>query len=329
MEKITVLGDGSWATALLKILSEKNIKITWHIRTENLYNSILSNSINKDYLSSVKLNLNQISLTLSINKAIEESETIILAIPSQYIADSLKSLNKNCFANKKIISVVKGILPQHNTTPCEYLINNFDLNYNDLAFLSGPSHAEEIALNKLTFLTLYSKNDQLLNNFSKIFENEYIVIKKSTDIEGAEYYTAMKNIMALAVGICNGLGYGDNFTAVLVSNAAKEADNFINLLHPASRNSYGLSYLGDLLVTCYSQFSRNRTFGRMIGRGYSVTSALLELNMISEGYVAVRGIQAISEEKNIELPITTAVYNILYNNGAADEEMKKIFTKLQ
>ncbi len=313
-KSIGIIGDGSWATAVVKLLSNNNNNINWYIREQAMLDHMQKYSKNPTYLSSVKLDLNKISLYNDIKEVIKKSDILCFVIPSAFILRVLEGVDKNAFKDKLIVSLIKGIIPEKDLIISDYFKNiGFDLN--NFAVVSGPCHAEEVALERLSYLTIGTNNTEFSEQISKLLSCRYIKTTLSDDIVGIEYAAILKNIMAVAAGICKSLGYGDNFQAVLIANALKEMTHFINTMHPIKRDTDLSVYLGDLAVTIYSQFSRNRTFGVMIGKGYSVNSAQLEMKMIAEGYFAVKGIKNIIDDKNItDMPITNAVYNILYEN---------------
>jgi len=328
IKKIGVLGGGSWATALIKILSDnsENEMINWYIRNSENVKYVKTHSRNKRYLSSVRLNTDKLVVTDDICQTIKESDLLIIAIPSAFINESLK--NVKSLSGKYIFSSVKGIIPETNQIVADYFEENFKLSPNNIGIVAGPCHAEEIALERLSYLTVASENKDLANYVANKFKVHYTKIKVSDDIYGTEYSAVLKNIFALASGICHGLGYGDNFQAVLVSNAIREIKRFVDTVHPITRDIKNSAYLGDLLVTSYSKFSRNRVFGTMIGKGYSVKTAQLEMNMIAEGYYAVKGIYEINKKYKIDLPITEAVYNILYGGKSPTIEIEALTEKL-
>ena len=251
-------------------------------------------------------------------------------IPSAFLDRSLEGLTPDDFKGKRIHSAIKGLIPETGEITTDYLHDKFGISYDDMTIISGPSHAEETAQQKLTYLTVASKNQTLATEISKSIACRFVRTTISEDIQGIEYATVLKNIYALAAGVCKGLGYGDNLLAVLISNAMQEMDNFLNHLHPMdSRQLEKFPYLGDLLVTAYSQHSRNRSFGSMIGLGYSVRGAQLEMNMVAEGYYATKSIRAICQKHNISMPIVETIYEILYNNGTPRRVMKKLVENLK
>ena len=286
-QKISVLGGGSWATALIKILQENLTDIGWYMRDSERIKYILQHHHNPQYLSSIKLDIDRLSLSDDIGKVVNESDILFVAIPSVFLKEALKPVEDD-LSDKIIISAIKGIVPEENLIIGEYFNQVFNVPLKSIVVLSGPSHAEEVALERLSYLTVASIDTSLAREVGNYLDCYYIKPVISDDIYGTEYAAVLKNIMALAAGICHGLGYGDNFLAVLISNAIQEIKRFVDKVHPISRDIKSSAYLGDLLVTAYSQFSRNRTFGAMIGKGYSAKTAQLEMNMIAEGYYATK-----------------------------------------
>ena len=321
-KKIAVIGEGSWATAIVKILQDNTDEINWYIRHQESIDFIYENKRNPNFLSSVKLETQKLKLFTSVTETIKDAEIVFLVVPSAFLKVTLGYIEKEAFKNKIIISAIKGIIPDDYLTVCDFMHKKYDVPLSKLGVVSGPSHAEEIALERLTYLTVSTQNYNDSQYISKLFASRYIRTTLSDDIFGTEYATVMKNIMAVASGICHALGYGDNFQAVLISNAIREIKRFVDVVHPITRDIKNSVYLGDLLVTAYSTFSRNRTFGNMIGKGYSVKAAQFEMNMVAEGYYAVKGIHEINKTFNVDMPITNAVYNILYEKISPAMEIK-------
>ncbi|NOZ35605.1 MAG: NAD(P)H-dependent glycerol-3-phosphate dehydrogenase [Chlorobi bacterium] len=328
-KSIGILGGGSWATAIVKIITDSGTaeNINWFIRNSENIEFIKTRRRNKYYLRALELQIEKLSLSDDINKVIQNSDLLIFAIPSAFIKNALA---KNNFSlnDKYIISAVKGIIPDDNLIFAEYFNQTYNVPVQNIGIIAGPCHAEEIAGERLSYLTVASKNRNFAELIGNKIKTRYTRINISDDIYGTEYSTVLKNIFAIASGICIGLGYGDNFQAVLVSNAIREIKRFVDAVHPITRDIKNSAYLGDLLVTAYSKFSRNRIFGTMIGRGYSVKAAQSEMKMIAEGYYAVKSIFEINKKHKISLPITDAVYNILYENKPATEEIKNLTDKL-
>ena len=326
--RVAVIGSGSWGTAIVKILSSNVSQINWWIREDEIIENLKNYKRNPIYLSSVEFNPEKLFLSNDIKEIISKSDYLVFAIPSAFLSDSLKDITIDDMKGKTIISAIKGIVPAHNKIIADFFNQDFKISFSNIVVVSGPSHAEEIALEKLTYLTVASQNQTLANEVSKLFNNRYLRTSVSDDIFGTEYSSVIKNIIAIANGICIGLDYGDNFQAVLISNAIQEIKRFVDAVHPIDRDIKSSVYLGDLMVTAYSQFSRNRTFGNMIGKGYSVKFAQLEMKMIAEGYYATKCVWEINKEYNVYMPITEAVYNILYEGRSPAREIYLLTEKL-
>ena len=326
-KNIGVIGGGSWATAIVKMLCENVNSINWWMRNEDSISHIETYGHNPNYISDAELKKEKLNISSDINSVIENSDLIVLAVPSAFLKSTLNNLNVS-LKEKIIVSAIKGIVPENNTIVGEFIHNQYDVPYKNIGVLTGPCHAEEVALERLSYLTVACSDVEKAEFFANSISGRYIKTTVSDDIYGTEYSSVLKNVVALASGICHGLGYGDNFQAVLISNAIREIKRFVDKVHPINRDIKESAYLGDLLVTAYSQFSRNRTFGEMIGRGYSVNSAQLQLKMIAEGYYAVKCISEINEKLNVEMPITQAVYNILYNRKSVRKEIADLTEKL-
>ena len=322
MKRIGVIGGGSWATAIVKMLSNNIGEFTWWMRDDDQREHIVGHNHNPKYLQSVVINNNIVTATTDIKATINESDILIIATPSAFIDETLSQFSKGNFEGKYIISAVKGIIPQTNEIPADYFHNKFDVPFENIGIISGPCHAEEVALERLSYLTIASPNKALADQIANNLSCRYIKCSISDDLIGTEISAVLKNVYALAGGICHGLGYGDNFQAVLMSNAIQEISRFVYAVHPIHRDVKSSAYLGDLLVTGYSLYSRNRTFGNMIGKGYSVKAAQLEMNMVAEGYYATKCIMEINEKYKVNLPITKAVYHILYDKISPSIEMK-------
>jgi glycerol-3-phosphate dehydrogenase (NAD(P)+) len=311
--QIAVIGGGSWATALVKILSENQVKIKWWIRRKADVDFIRKYNHNPSYLTDVAINPRKVKTYNKMSEALNGVEYIILAIPAAFIPATLKDLNKKHFEGKKVVSAIKGMIPEENLLVTDWLTREFNLPIGQTCVIAGPCHAEEVALEKQSYLTIASPNIEVAKSFANLLNCRFLQANAIADLYGVEYCAVIKNIIAIACGITRGLGFGDNFQAVLVSNAMQEIKIFLDEIYPKeNRDLNNSGYLGDLLVTAYSQFSRNRTFGNMIGRGYSVKSAQIEMNMIAEGYYAVRSIYLISKQHHLKLPIIDAVYHIVY-----------------
>lgn len=320
--KVAILGGGSWATALIKILSEADIKIQWWMKNREAVKHIDNLGLNPRYLSAVRINLKKVKPTADIIAALHDVQIVILAIPAAYVKETLMSLPKDIFNKKIVVSSIKGMIPDENILVTEYLSINFNVPIKNLCVICGPCHAEEVSLEKKSYLTVAGDNIENSLKISKLLNCRFVKTTYVPDLYGTEYCAVMKNIIAICCGIAHGLNYGDNFQAVLVANAMQEIKRFIDAVYPMQRDLNASAYLGDLLVTTYSQFSRNRTLGNMIGRGYKVKSAQIEMNMVAEGYWAVKSIWEINKKHNVNLPITNAVYHILYEKISPSVEMR-------
>ncbi|WP_312697874.1 NAD(P)H-dependent glycerol-3-phosphate dehydrogenase [Sphingobacterium mizutaii] len=330
MAKIGVIGSGSWATAMIKMLTDnqQTKHINWWVRKQEDIDYIEQYHHNPSYLSAVEVKLDHISLFSEPKDVFQNSDIIILNTPAAYLEEALKDLQPEDFKDKLLVSAIKGIVPSIKMIVGEFLNKKFEVPLEDTVVVGGPCHAEEVSLEKLSYLTFASKNTANAAVVAQFFQNHYIKTVVSNDMLGVEYGAVLKNIYALACGICHGLGYGDNFQAVLISNGIREMEYFVNAIDPQKREINQSAYLGDLLVTAYSQFSRNRTFGTMIGKGYSVKSAQMEMNMVAEGYFASDCIQDIILDHQLDMPICNTVYNILYKNQSATLAVKALSDKL-
>jgi len=325
--KFAVIGGGSWATAIVKMLLNNCDNVGWYIRNKDTINYIKNYQHNPNYISSAQLNVEKLDMQSNIDVILENYDVLVLAIPSAFLHETL-SKSKIDIRNKFVFSAIKGIVPINNQIVGEYLMQEYKLPINNLGVITGPCHAEEVAMEKLSYLTVASPNQELAAKLAEKLSCRYLKTTLSDDIYGTEYSAVLKNVIAIASGICHGLGYGDNFQAVLISNAIQEIQRFVDKVHPIERDIKSPAYLGDLLVTAYSQFSRNRTFGNMLGKGYSVKFAQMEMNMIAEGYYAVKCIYEINKKYNVDMPITNAVYNIIYEKISPAIEMKILTDKL-
>jgi glycerol-3-phosphate dehydrogenase (NAD(P)+) len=321
---ITVIGGGSWATALIKILSEKSVKIKWWLRDAADIEHIKKHHHNPQYLSSVELHPSKVKPYANLKDALKNTDLVILAVPAAFVMDALSTIDEDNLKNKVLISAVKGMIPDKNLLVTDWLVDRFKVSKNKIGVIAGPCHAEEVALEKQSYLTIASEDQNLAVEFAQLLKCRFVNTSFITDLDGVEYAAVMKNIIALACGITHGMGAGDNFQAVLVSNAIIEIERFVNTISPATREINKSAYLGDLLVTAYSQFSRNRTFGNMIGRGYTVQTAQIEMKMIAEGYFAVKSIFEINKKLGVKMPITEFAYNILYQKQPLQKEFNKL-----
>ena len=318
-----VIGYGTWATALVYTLQKNGKDIWWHIRNEEVLESVITDGHNAKYLSDVELNREKIVATADINEVVRNCEIILIAAPSAYLKDFMKELTEP-LDGKFILSATKGIIPEDYTTITEFFNHTYGIPYDCLGLISGPSHAEEVSRNRLSYLTVATKNPDNGKLIAEMFATDSVKISLSSDIYGIEYAGILKNIYALASGLCSGLGYGDNFRAVLTSACAMEMTRYIQESYPFERSTLNYAYLGDLLVTSYSSFSRNRRLGQMIGRGCTVKSALNEMTMVAEGYFAAACMHHINERHGISMPIADMVYDILYRRANPRKRMRML-----
>jgi glycerol-3-phosphate dehydrogenase (NAD(P)+) len=328
--RIGIIGSGSWATALAKILTDNGNSINWWIRNEETIRLMKKRKHNPHYLSVAYFDPAQLFLSNNIEEVVANSDTLVIAVPSAFTTDALSTLPKDSLKGKLVVSAIKGILPATNELLNEYLLKAFDFPLEQYFSVLGPCHAEEVAAEKLSYLTFSGIDESKAYDIARYFQTEYLNTVVNHDVMGVQYAAVLKNIYALGAGIAHGLDYGDNFLSVYIANSANEMTTFLKNVLPASNNenaeiNYNASvYLGDLLVTCYSLYSRNRTFGNMIGKGYSVKAAQLELSMIAEGYNASKCIVKTNELVKAEIPIAQTIYQILWEHLPAAEGFKKI-----
>lgn len=321
--RIAIFGGGTWATALAKIVLTREGHINWYMRRPDQIEDFIKVGHNPSYLSNVPFNMDRITFYSDINEMVRNSDTIILAVPSPFLKSHLEKLTVS-LSDKFIISAIKGIIPPENLVVTDYLAQYQNIPVENIAIIGGPCHAEEIALERLTYPTIACPDRNKAILVANIFNNRFVKASTSVDVIGIELAAVLKNVYAIAAGVCHGLKYGDNFQAVLVSNAVSEMERFVDAVSPIKRNINESAYMGDLLVTSYSSFSRNRTFGSMIGKGYSVKAAQIEMEMIAEGYYGVKCIVEMNENYNVEMPIADTVYNILYEKAPARAEIKRL-----
>lgn len=326
-QKFAVIGGGSWATAIAKMLCNNVEKIAWYMRNEESIEEIKENAHNPNYLSSVEFDTEQLFLTSDINEAVRFADYLIFAVPSAFLGTELAQLTED-ISQKVVISAIKGIIPETGLIVGKHFIKAYQVLPENIAVIAGPCHAEEVALERLSYITIASSNIEQAEIIGNCLKSHYIKTKISDDVIGAEYTSMLKNIYAIACGIAHGLGYGDNFQAVLMSNAIREMKRYIKKVHKMKRNINDSVYLGDLLVTGYSIFSRNRMFGNMIGKGYTVKSAQMEMSMIAEGYYAAKSAYIMNGNFQAKTPIIDAVYEILYNQQDPKKTFKKLTEKL-
>jgi glycerol-3-phosphate dehydrogenase (NAD(P)+) len=325
--KVAVLGGGSWGTALIKILTENKRNVGWYIRNPINGDFVKKYRHNPNYLSAANLKTKRLKISSDINHVVSEADVLVLAIPSAFLSSELEKLNQ-ALDDKIIFSAVKGVVPESMLIVGEHLNQKLNVPLEKIGVIAGPSHAEEIAMERLSYLTIACEENKLVRAMAAMLKTQYIRTTISNDIMGTEYASMLKNIYAIASGIANALGYGDNFQSVLMSNAIREMKRFIKDVYKMKRNINNSAYLGDLLVTGYSVFSRNRSFGSMIGKGYSVKAAQMEMRMVAEGYYATQSAKMINQKYSTRVPIIDAVFNILYLEKNPEKVFKKLVKKL-
>ncbi len=321
--KIAVMGGGSWATAIAKIMSMTQTNFNWYMRRPEQIEEIRKYGHNPSYLTGVKFNVENIKFYDNINQVVKDSDTLIFATPSPFLKQHLKKL-KNPMQNKTIVSAIKGIVPDENMLVSDYFTNFYNIPAENIAVLGGPCHAEEVALERLSYLSITCPNEDNARAIAGAFTTHFVKTSTSNDVTGVEYASVLKNVYAIVSGICHGLKYGDNFQAILISNSILEMERFLHATSPVERNICDSAYLGDLLVTAYSRFSRNRIFGTMIGKGYSVKTAQIEMEMIAEGYFGTKCIKEINEQYQVDMPILETVYSILYERKSPVTAIRKL-----
>lgn len=326
-KNVAVIGGGSWATAIVKILTNNLNSVIWYLRDEGQVDHIVKYNHNPRYLSTVSFDTDKLELTTDLKGAFKKADVIFIVTPSAFLYEMLNDLDCAGVKDKILISCVKGMIPEENDIPSRYFHKIFGIPTRNIAIVSGPCHAEEVAMEKLSYLTIDCTDLEKAEAIADIMRCRYIKTSTSEDLFGTEIAVILKNIYAIAAGIYHGLGYGDNFQAVLISNALREMKRFVDKVNPIHRDVMESAYLGDLLVTAYSQFSRNRTFGNMIGKGYSVKSAQMEMDMIAEGYYALKSVHLRKKEYGVDMPIVEAVYNVVYEKISPVVEMKILSDK--
>ena len=321
--RVGVVGSGSFGTAIVKILCENLDNINWWVRSPYVKGFLQNEKRNPNYLSSVEFKTEKLKITNNINTLVKQSDIIIFVVPSIYLLDSLSGL-KESLQGKTIVTAIKGLIPQESKIIGDYFNEQYNIPYDDIGVIAGPCHAEEIALERLSYLTVAFQSKEKAETLAEILRGKFLNVTLSDDIFGTEHSAVLKNVYAISAGIAHGLGYGDNFIAVLLSNAIREMERYLEVISPINRDVNDSVYLGDLLVTGYSYFSRNRMFGNMVGKGYTVKSALMDMNMVPEGYYATDGIFKIANENNIKLPILKTDYKILYEDKSPKKRFKKL-----
>ncbi|MFT5338055.1 MAG: glycerol-3-phosphate dehydrogenase (NAD(P)+) [Sphingobacteriales bacterium] len=327
-KKIGVIGGGSWATALVKILCNNFDTVHWWLRNEEAVEHLKRFNRNPRYLTSVQFDSEKIRVTNDLQKILKECDILVMATPSAFLVELFDTVSVTGLEDKIVISAIKGIIPEFHAIPARFFHKTFGIPYERIGIICGPCHAEEVALEKLSYLTVACQDTELALWFASKLACRYIKTTHSDDLFGTEIAAVLKNVFSVASGICHGLGYGDNFQAVLIANAIQEMERFIDAISPTHRDVKSSAYLGDLLVTAYSQFSRNRTFGSMIGRGYSVKSAQFEMNMVAEGYYAVKSIIEMNKRYKVDIPICQAVFNIVYEKISPVVEIRILVDNL-
>lgn len=317
-----VLGGGSWATALVKLLSNNVDTVNWWMRNEKAAEHIAEYRHNPNYIQSIEFDLDKVKVSTKMQKVIDESDIIVIAIPSAFLDATFKEEKLKNMGDKIVFSAVKGIITEYDSIPARYIHKEFDIDYDRIGIICGPCHAEEVAKEQLSYLTIACPDQEIAANMADTLACRYIKTSVSDDVFGSEISAVLKNVYAVAAGICHGVGYGDNFQAVLISNAIQEIERFVDAVHQVHRDVKSSAYLGDLLVTAYSPYSRNRTFGTMVGKGYSVKWATIEMNMVAEGYYAAKGIKEMNKKFEVDMPIMEAVYNVLYERITPVVEMR-------
>jgi glycerol-3-phosphate dehydrogenase (NAD(P)+) len=325
---VAIIGSGSWATALAKIVMHNAQEINWYIRKQETIDEFVEIRRNPNHLEWAYFDVSRIHFSADINAVIAESDLLVLAVPSPYLKQSLNDITVD-MSQKMVISAVKGMIPDENILITDYLHDHYGIPEEQLGIIAGPCHAEEIALERLSYLTIGCTDINQAKTWSELFANKYVHITPSNDVVGLEYSSVMKNIYAIAAGMCTSLRYGDNFQAVLLTNAMHEIMRFAQATSDIPRDITNSGYLGDVLVTAYSNFSRNRQFGQMIGMGYSVKAAQTEMEMIAEGYYGTKAIYMVNKKYGVDLPIVDAMYQILYNRKSPKTTIKELTQKFQ
>lgn len=326
--RVGVLGGGSWATAIVKMLSNNLDHVHWWMRSESAVEHINTYGHNPRYITSIEFDLTKVHVTTNIQSVIDNSDIVVIAIPSAFLDSTIKELKPQGLDQKIIFSAIKGVITEYDAIPARYIHKEFRTPYDRIGIIAGPCHAEEVANEKLSYLTLACPNLDTAAIMAESLRCRYIKTSISEDVFGTEISAVLKNVYALAAGISHGLGYGDNFQSVLIANAIQEIKRFVDAVHEVHRDVKTSAYLGDLLVTAYSPYSRNRLFGTMVGKGYGVKGAMLEMNMVAEGYYAAKGIHAMNEKFKVDIPIADAVYRILYEKAGPAIEFRLLADKL-
>ena len=326
--KVGILGSGSWATAIAKMLCQNVDTLHWWVRSEDTAEELMKYGHNPRYIQSVSFPQHKLDVTTDMQKVVDACDVLVVAIPSLYLHEVFQNSAIKGLKTKVVFSAVKGMVAEYDSIPARYLHKAFDIPYENIGMICGPCHAEEVAREKLSYLTVACPNEAHAEEFAELLETRYIRVQTSDDVFGAELAAVLKNVYAIAAGIAHGLGYGDNFISVLVSNASQEMKRFLAAVHEIDRDVKGSPYLGDLLVTAYSPHSRNRTLGTMVGKGYTVKSALLEMDMVAEGFTGSQGIHGMNQKFKVDIPIAEAAYRILHEKMAPSIEMRLLSDEL-
>lgn len=324
---IAVMGGGSWATALAKILLRNCRTIVWYMRRDDRIAEFRECGHNPAYLSDVEFDVSRIHFTSDINEAVRLADTVLLAMPSPYFLAHMEKITEP-LSDKTVISAIKGIVPEVNQSVAEYMVKKYGVSEKRMLVIGGPCHAEEVAMDRVSYLTIGCADPELADALTRCIGSHSLRTITTEDVEGVEYAAVLKNVYAIVAGIIHGMKGGDNFTAMMVSNAVREMERFINAVDARPRNVCDSVYLGDLLVTSYSKFSRNHNFGSMIGKGYSVKAARMEMEQTAEGYYGTKCIHEINEKYGVEMPILNGLYSILYENLAPRRALARIATTL-
>lgn len=326
--KVGILGSGSWATAIAKMLCQNVDTLHWWVRSEDTAEELMKYGHNPRYIQSISFAQHKLDVTTDMQKVVDACDVLVVASPSLYLHEVFQNSAIKGLETKVVFSAVKGMVAEYDSIPARYLHKAFDIPYENIGMICGPCHAEEVAREKLSYLTVACPNGAHAEEFAELLETRYIRVQTSDDVFGAELAAVLKNVYAIAAGIAHGLGYGDNFISVLVSNASQEMKRFLAAVHEIDRDVKGSPYLGDLLVTAYSPHSRNRTLGTMVGKGYTVKSALLEMDMVAEGFTGSQGIHGMNQKFKVDIPIAEAAYRILHEKMSPSIEMRLLSDEL-
>lgn len=323
-----LLGSGSWATAIAKMLLTNVDALNWWVRREETKEYLEQHGRNPHYIQSISFDATKLMVSTSMQEVIDQSDILIFAIPSAHLDDVIQNQQVAGMENKLLISAIKGMVVKYDSIPARYLHKEFQVPYDRIGLIAGPCHAEEVAREKLSYLTVACPDLTIAEAVASALKTRYIRVSTSEDVFGTEIAAVLKNIYAVGAGIALGLGYGDNFLSVLISNASQEMKAFLAAVHELDRDVKKSPYLGDLLVTAYSPHSRNRNLGLMIGKGYSVKGAVMEMSMVAEGYNGSEGIFHMNKRFQVHLPIANAVYRILHERMSPVIEMRLLVEEL-